>query len=156
MILGWSPSQVLNISIPCRILVAIETERRKLYKNKIVMEITLLIMEKSWKNHGIVFLNFCGNPESYAISTNSCFSQLLSSHISHTLYIPGRIAQSVRCLATDVCLTAYPGVLSSIPAQSHTFMEHEILSIVILLPPAESFKKGWCQLQVKVCSGSTG
>ena len=26
------------------------------------MEITLLIMEKSWKNHGIVFLNFCGNP----------------------------------------------------------------------------------------------
>ena len=25
---------------------------------KIVMEITLLIME----NHGIVFLNFCGNP----------------------------------------------------------------------------------------------
>ena len=30
----------------------------------IVMEITLLIMEnhgKSWKNHGIVFLNFCGN-----------------------------------------------------------------------------------------------
>ena len=20
---------------------------------------------KSWKNHGIVFLNFCGNPESY-------------------------------------------------------------------------------------------
>ena len=21
------------------------------------------IMEKSWKNHGIVFLNFCGNPE---------------------------------------------------------------------------------------------
>ena len=28
-----------------------------------VMEITLLIMKKSWKNHGIVFLNFCGNPD---------------------------------------------------------------------------------------------
>ena len=27
-----------------------------------IMEITLLIMEKSWKNHGILFLNFCGNP----------------------------------------------------------------------------------------------
>ena len=27
------------------------------------MEITLLIMEKSWKNHGILFLNFCGNPD---------------------------------------------------------------------------------------------
>ena len=29
---------------------------------KMIMEITLLIMEKSWKNHGILFLNFCGNP----------------------------------------------------------------------------------------------
>ena len=26
------------------------------------MEITLLIMENHGKNHGIVFLNFCGNP----------------------------------------------------------------------------------------------
>ena len=30
---------------------------------KMIMEITLLIMEKSWKNHGILFLNFCGNPD---------------------------------------------------------------------------------------------
>ena len=29
--------------------------------HKIVMEITLLIMETSWKHHGNVFLNFCGN-----------------------------------------------------------------------------------------------
>ena len=36
---------------------------------------------------------------------------------------PGRVAQSVTCLATDVCLTADPGVASSIPAQSHTFVE---------------------------------
>ena len=27
---------------------------------------------------------------------------------------------------------------------------------VILLPAAESFKKGSCQLQAKVCAGSTG
>ena len=27
-----------------------------------IMEITLMIMEKSWENHGILFLNFCGNP----------------------------------------------------------------------------------------------
>ena len=35
------------------------------------------------------------------------------------------------------------------PTQSHTFMEidHEIISSVILLPTAESFKKGYCQLQ---------
>ena len=32
--------------------------------HKIIMEITLLIMEKSWNNHGILILNFCGNPDS--------------------------------------------------------------------------------------------
>ena len=30
--------------------------------------------------------------------------------------------------------------------------DHEIISTVILLPSAESFKKGFCQLQVKVCA----
>ena len=29
--------------------------------------------------------------------------------------IPGRVAQSVKCLATDACLTADPGVAISIP-----------------------------------------
>ena len=68
------------------------------------------------------------------------------------------VAQSVTCLATDASLTAYPGVVSSIPARSHTFVEidHEIISTVILLPSAESFKKGCCQLQAKVCARSTG
>ena len=43
-------------------------------------------------------------------------------------------------------------------ARSHTFVEidHEIISTVILLPSAESFKKGCCQLQAKVCARSTG
>ena len=51
-----------------------------------------------------------------------------------------------------------PGVASSIPARSQTFkeIEHEIISTVILLPSAESFKKGCCQLQAKVCARSTG
>ena len=54
----------------------------------------------------------------------------------------GRVAQSVTCLATDACLTADPGVASSIPARSHTFVEidHEIISTVILLPSADSKK----------------
>ena len=49
----------------------------------------------------------------------------------------GRVAQSVTCLATDVCLNADPGVASSIPARYHTFVEidHEIISTVILLLP---------------------
>ena len=71
---------------------------------------------------------------------------------------PGRVAQSVTCLATDASLTADPGVASLIPARSHTFVEigHEIISTVILFPSAESFKKGCCQLQAKVCARSTG
>ena len=45
-------------------------------------------------------------------------------------------------------------VASSILAGSHTFVkiDHEIVSTVILLPSAESFKKGCCQLQAKVCA----
>ena len=70
----------------------------------------------------------------------------------------GRVVQSVTCLATDASLIADPGVAGSIPARSHTFREidHEIISTVILLPSAESFKKDCCQLQAKVCARSTG
>ena len=41
--------------------------------------------------------------------------------------------------------------------QSHTFVEidHEMISTVVL-PSAESFKKGCCQLQANVCARSTG
>ena len=66
----------------------------------------------------------------------------------------GRVAQSVTCLATDVSLTADTVVASSIPARSNTFVEidHEISSTVILLPSADSFKKGCWQLQANVCA----
>ena len=39
-----------------------------------------------------------------------------------------------------MCLTADPGVASSIPAWSHTFMEidHEIIATAILLPSTDS------------------
>ena len=49
-------------------------------------------------------------------------------------HIPGRVAQSVTCLASD------PGAQSLIPAGSHTFFEidHEIISRAILLPSADS------------------
>ena len=74
------------------------------------------------------------------------------------MFKPGRVAQSVTCLATDACLTADPGVASLIPARSHTFVEidHEIISAVILLPSADSIKKGCCQLHTKVCAQTTG
>ena len=82
--------------------------------------------------------------------------QLFCTRTQHSA--PGCVAQSVMCLATDACLTADPGVASSILARYHTFVEidHEIISTVILLPSAYLFKKGCCQLQAKVCAQITG
>ena len=88
-----------------------------------------------------------------------CCNVSESRHLQKARHVvPGRVGQSVTCLATDACLTADPGVASSIRARSHTFVEIdlEIISTVILLPSAESFKKGCCQLQAKVCARSTG
>ena len=65
----------------------------------------------------------------------------------HTQFLPlcliftgPRSAESVSCLATYVSLTADPGVPSSIPAQSHTFVkiDHELITTVILLPRLNS------------------
>ena len=66
--------------------------------------------------------------------------------------------QHFEYISPGMSLTADPGVASSIPARSHTFVEidHEIISTVILLPSAESFKMSCCQLQAKVCARSTG
>ena len=71
---------------------------------------------------------------------------------------PGRVGQSVTCLATDAILAEDPGDANSILARSNTFVEidHEIISTAILLPSAETFKKGCCQLQGKVWARSTG
>ena len=82
----------------------------------------------------------------------------LSRGLNLTPPPPGRVAQSVTCLATDAFLTADPGVASSILVRSHTFVEidHEMISTVILLPSADSFKKGCCHLQAKVCARITG
>ena len=51
-------------------------------------------------------------------------------------------------------VTTDPGVASSISAWSHTFMEivYEIISTVILVSSAESFKKDCSQLERKVCA----
>ena len=48
--------------------------------------------------------------------------------------LPGPVAQLV------MCLTADPGVASSIPARFHTFVkiDYEIISTAILIPSADS------------------
>ena len=58
----------------------------------------------------------------------------------------------------ELATTADPGVASSIPVRYHTFVEidYEIISTVILLPFADLFKKGCCQLQAKVYAQITG
>ena len=86
------------------------------------------------------------------ISTESCAS-LLQAEWQHIISLSlHRVAQSVTCLATDACLTADPGVASSIPVWSHTFVDidHEMIYTVILLPSADSFEKGCCQLQAQI------
>ena len=95
---------------------------------------------------------------SYCLTSNQLNKASIKFSLNYCFFLPGRVAQSVTCLATDASLTADPGVASSIPTRSHTFVEidHEIISTVILLPSAESSKKGCCQLQAKVCARSTG
>ena len=74
------------------------------------------------------------------------------------MLIRGHVVQLVMCLATDASLAADQGIVSLILARSNTFVEidHEIISTSILFYSAESFKKGCCQLQAKVCAQSTG
>ena len=52
--------------------------------------------------------------------------------------VPGHVAQSVTFAHT--CLTADPGVMSSIQARFHAFVDHEIMSTAILLHSADSRK----------------
>ena len=61
-----------------------------------------------------------------------------------TTYTPGGVEQSL------MCLTADPGVKSSILAQSRTFGEigHEIISTVILI-----YKRKYVQEVLVACSG---
>ena len=82
----------------------------------------------------------------------------MSMHPVKTQISPGMWPVWSESSLCDAKLTADPGVASSIPARYHTFVEidHEIISTVILLPSADLFKKGCCQLQAKVCAQITG
>ena len=67
--------------------------------------------------------------------------------------------QSKFCLVFDVVLKyTKKSTFMYLLTWLATFVEidHEIISMFILLPSAESFKKGCCQLQAKVCARSTG
>ena len=102
--------------------------------------------------------HFCPQFNSFPTRGNFCCLLIIFANSLDPDQAQYQAAQLVKCLATDASLIADPGVTSSIPARSHTFVEiyHEIISSVILLPSAESYKKGCCQLHVKVCALSTG
>ena len=84
--------------------------------------------------------------------TKTCLKHLLTHYYKWS-------SQLQTLIKIDLAYSLQYTILSSsIPARSHTFVEidHEIISTVILLPSAESFKKGCCQLQAKICARSTG
>ena len=55
-------------------------------------------------------------------------------YVFTNIYKPGHAEHSVTCLATDASLTADPGVASSIPARSHTFVEIDQETISTVIP----------------------
>ena len=69
----------------------------------------------------------------YCVFTMIQTSHSVYAELSGSINI-ARIAQWVTCLTADACLIVDPGV------RSHTFVEidHEIISMVILLPLADS------------------
>ena len=86
------------------------------------------------KNLARRYLLLCCNITSHSI--NFKFLWRLSLKWKCLLLFLCRYIIKTLCLATDACLTADPGVASSIPVRSHTFMEfdHEMISTVISLP----------------------
>ena len=70
----------------------------------------------------------------------------MSTHIKSSIQLwhmrsgTDHLEQLVTCLAADACLAADPGLASLLLAWSHTIVEidHEIFSMVILLPSTDS------------------
>ena len=75
----------------------------------------------------VKFLSFCSE-------NVSCLCLLHIFKCTSNHFWPGHIALSVTCLTAD------PGVASSIQTRSHTFVEidHEIITTAILLPSTDS------------------
>ena len=92
----------------------------------------------------LVFQSLTGGCTSSFESTLVNMAHCWKSHVMVQIFLnTGPRRQSVTCLATDACLTADPGVPSLIAARSYTFIQidHEMISTVIFLLSAESFKK---------------
>ena len=102
------------------------------------------------KGHSTILLTF--------IKLRTLFCLFYISGPLRQVFTGPRSAVEEQCLTIEPCLPADPGVASSIPARSHSFVEieHGKISTVNPFPSADSFKKDCCQLQAKVCARSTG
>ena len=84
-------------------------------------------------------------------------------HVVYVLLTVGILSFSLTGLRSPVGnVSGYRGV-SECRSRGHEFDQarfveiyHEIIFAVILVPSAESFKKGCCQVHAKVCAQSTG
>ena len=71
-----------------------------------------MVREKSFKSQVFWELKLSGNSGLVTLNKNSIINKFkLSKNIRQGVG-PGRVAQSVTCLATDASLTADPGVAS--------------------------------------------
>ena len=59
----------------------------------------------------------------------NAFMHRVSMNPDETLHNQ-RCSKFLTCLATDACLTADPGVASSIPVRSHTFVKIDLHLII--------------------------
>ena len=110
------------------------------------MEGVIVISELFYKGT-ILQKNYRKMTIKWSFSYNSFVKFHVQIHVITRLFIKG-----LHCIvSTSVTkISIIPGI-----TQMHSEW-HEIISTVILLPSAESFKKGCCQLQAKVCARSTG
>ena len=69
---------------------------------------------------------------------------------------PGRVAQSVACLGYRCVSDCRSRGCKFDPGPVPYLNDHEMISEAVLLSSANSFKKGFCQLQAKVCARITG
>ena len=97
----------------------------------------------------------------YFVMCKIYFVMCIMYFVMHKLYFVMCIMTGPRSAVGNVSGYRYVSDCrsrGSIPVRSHTFVEidHEMISTVILLPSADSFKKGCCQLQAKVCARITG
>ena len=93
-----------------------------------------------WEHHQYFEKKCFCDAHSISKDQHGCLIDVYFKFTCRVCQTPGHVVQWVTCLAADTCLAVDPGVSSLILAWSHTFVkiDHEIISIVTLLPSTDS------------------